>query len=394
MRALGDVPGLGHEDKVSVRRVSTSLRLTPPVVSAPLGRLSVVPARMPRMDVLKDFPRTALEFERRFATEEDCMAYLRSVRWPDGFRCPRPGCDGRKSWQLRSRLLDECAACGHQVSITAGTLFHGTRKGLLLWFRVLSQFLVAKSGCSAKDLQRQHGVSYQTAWTWLHKVRACMDRLGAKKLSGAVEVDEAYVGGTDDKRHKGRSLGGKKYLLVGAAEDRGPTMGRARLDTASDASGRSLCGFVADNVEPGSTVKTDGLSAYLPLKEQGFAHDRRVLLDPKEASKKLPKIHRVFSLFKRLLLGTYQGAPSPHHSKAYRDEFVFRFNRRSSANRWLLFQRLLASALRPEAGYHQLPGVTDQFFLGQRHAISVPVPGPITGPQNSLCLLTGAPARQ
>src|SRR5438128_3266895 len=116
---------------------------------------------------------TLLDFEKQFATECDCVAYLRARRWADGFVCPR--CGGRKSWQLRTRALDECAGCGHQVSLTARTALAGTRKPLVLWFRVIGELLFSKSGCSALELTRRFPLSYRTAWTWLHKLRACMN---------------------------------------------------------------------------------------------------------------------------------------------------------------------------------------------------------------------------
>src|SRR5512140_393249 len=123
-----------------------------------------------------DLPSTHLAFEQRFSTEVACIEYLRRQRWPNGFHCPR--CAGRRAWALRSRALDQCASCGHQVSLTAVTVFHGTRKPLVLWFRVIGQFLVSKSGCSAVDVSRQHGLKYETAWTWLHKLRSCMSQFG------------------------------------------------------------------------------------------------------------------------------------------------------------------------------------------------------------------------
>lgn len=302
-------------------------------------------------------PRTAQEFEAQFGTEEACIAYVRKLRWPEGFRCPK--CGGGKSWTVRTRALDECTACGHQVSITAGTVFENTRKPLTLWFRIISQFVVSKSGCSAKDIQRQQGVSYQTAWTWLHKLRCGMDRLGGKALAGTVEVDESYLGGTDDKAHKGRSLAGKKALVVAAIEIRGPAMGRLRLEPAANAGATSLCGFVERNVDRTSTVKTDGLAAYNGLPGKGYDHRPAVIGDPKNAAQKLPRVHRIFSLLRRLFLGTYQGANSHKHLKAYLDEFTFRFNRRASTNRWLLLHRLLTSCLASPPTYAAIIGRED-----------------------------------
>ena len=307
------------------------------------------------MSSFDNLPSTQLEFEQRFSTEAACIEYLRRQRWPGGFRCPR--CGGTRAWGLRTRALDQCASCNHQVSLTAGTVFQGTRKPLRVWFRVIGQFVASKSGCSAMDVSRQHRLKYETAWTWLHKLRSCMAQFGRAPLSGSVEVDETYLGGEDDDAHKGRSLTGHKTPVAAAVEERGEAMGRIRLIAVLNATALSLCGFVRQNVAPGAHVKTDGLQSYRFLRKLGFHHERVVLgTNPKNAIKQMPKVHRVFSLLRRWLLGTYQGAVHPIHLQSYLDEFVFRFNRRRSANRWLLFQRLLERAFTRPPTYATLAG--------------------------------------
>lgn len=302
--------------------------------------------------MMGELPRTALGFEERFGSEETCVAFLRAQRWRDGFVCPK--CQGTRAWRLRARALDECGACGHQVSLTAGTVFEGTRKPLRLWFRVIAQLLVSKSGCSAMDIARQHGVAYQTAWTWLHKLRSCMDKSGGDKLTGEVEVDETYVGGEDEAKYKGRSLRGKKSLVAGAAECRGDGIGRIRLGLVESATAAQLCGFVAATVASGTSVRTDGLQSYRRLSKNGFEHRRIVIAIPKLAAKLFPRIHRVFSLLDRWLLGTYQGCASEKHLKRYLDEFVFRFNRRGAHNRWSLFDRLVPACFKSVPTYREL----------------------------------------
>ena len=286
-----------------------------------------------------DFPTTAFEFEEMFATEERCIAFLRRRRWPNGFVCPR--CSSSKSWQLRTRPLDECASCGHQVSLTAGSAFAGTRKPLRLWFRVIGEMLFSKRGCSALELTRRFPLSYRTAWTWLHKLRSCMDRSGGEPLTGKVEVDETYLGGRDDGTDRGRSLAGKKMLVGGAAECRGRAIGRIRLRWLEDATTASLCGFVAANVAAGSTIRTDGFRAYQGLKTLPYQHVATVVGHPKLGSKLFPRVHRVFSLLDRWLLGTFHGSIQRRHLRRYLDEFVFRFNRRTATRRPLLFERLV-----------------------------------------------------
>lgn len=288
------------------------------------------------------FPKTLVEFDARFDDEDACVAYLRSCRWPQGFVCPK--CAGTKSWRVRGRL-EECAGCGKQTSITAGTVFHGTRKPLRTWFRALVLMLTSKQGCSALEMERLLGLAHQTAWTWAHKLRLLFDPAASAKLDGAVEIDETYLGGDDVAAHKGRSLAGKKVCVVAAVEVKGTAMGRARVELVADATARSLRDFAERNIAIGSTLHTDGAAAYRSLAKRGFTHRPEVIGNPKRAAKLFPHAHRIFSLVRRVLLATHQGAVRPQHLQRYLDEYVFRFNRRSSANRFLLVQRALDRAV-------------------------------------------------
>ena len=145
---------------------------------------------------MEEYPRNLTELEADFTTEQDCRAYLARLRWPDGFRCPR--CGGGKSWPVRGVLL-ECAGCGCQTSVTAGTIFQDTRTPLSVWFRAMWWVTTQKNGASALGLQRVLGLnSYETAWLWLHKLRRAMVRPGRDLLTGRVEVDESYLGGVEE----------------------------------------------------------------------------------------------------------------------------------------------------------------------------------------------------
>ena len=292
--------------------------------------------------VVQDYPRTLLELERRFATEEACREYLARLRWPQGFACP--SCAGVKAWPTK-RGLWMCAACGHQASPTAGTIFQDTRTPLMLWFRAIWWVTSQKNGASALGLQRVLGLgSYRTAWTWLHKLRRAMIRPGRDRLSDGVEVDETFVGGLDPGG--GRRHIGKKALVVVAAEIRGRAIGRIRLRRVPDSSGGSLLPFIQDAIAPGALIVTDGLQTYRGLPDLGYRHDRRVLLGSGESAEAvLPRVHRVASLLKRWLLGTHQGAVSGAHLDYYLDEYAFRFNRRTARHRGLLFYRLLEHAV-------------------------------------------------
>lgn len=288
---------------------------------------------------MEDYPRTILELEDRFSTEESCRDSLVQLRWPRGFVCPRCGHHG--GWPAtRGRIV--CSVCRHQASVTAGTLLQDTHKPLRMWFRAIWYITSQKNGASAVSVQRPLGIgSYQTAWTWLHKLRRAMVRPGRDGLRGTVEVDETYWGG-EEEGVIGR-LTQEKALVIIAAEEDGKGIGRIRLGRIPDLTKTSLHGFIAEAIDPGSTVRTDGLNAYRGLK--GYVHDRQVQRHQPEGEHLLPRVHRVVSLLKRWLLGTHQGAIGHEHLDYYLDEFTFRFNRRKSASRGKLFSRLLQHAV-------------------------------------------------
>jgi len=296
---------------------------------------------------MENYPRTALEFERRFATEEACRQYLFEVRWPEGFCCPR--CGHRQAWTV-GRGQFRCSQCDVQTSVTAGTIFQDTRRPLLMWFRAIWYVTSQKHGCSALGLQRALGLrSYQTAWTWLHKLRRAMVRPGRSRLGGAVEVDETYIGGERPGK-RGRGAAGKSLVLI-AVEETKQGAGRIRLRHVADASAASLTPAVEEMVEPGSIVRTDDWGGYNNLGSRGY---RRMVVrkTANVGENLLPLANRVASLLKRWLLGTHQGAVRPFHLDYYLDEFTFRFNRRTSRSRGKLFYRLVqqAAAVEPVRG--------------------------------------------
>ena len=289
---------------------------------------------------MEDYPRSVAEFEDRFATEEQCRDYLFRLRWPKGFRCPK--CGGAHGWRVNT--LMECGDCGRQTSVTAGTVLEGTRTPLTTWFRAMWHVTSQKTGTSALGLQRVLGLgSYETAWTWLHKLRRAMVRPGREKLSGWVEVDETWFGGLEEGV-AGRKKGDKALIII-AAEADGPGIGRIGMRPIQDASPGSLHSFVQDHIAQGSTLHTDAWHGYVGLEKKGY--DREVVVlrgRRKEAATLMPRVHRVASLLKRWLLGTHQGSVSHEHLAYYLDEFTFRFNRRRSKSRGKLFYRLVQQA--------------------------------------------------
>ena len=279
-----------------------------------------------------------MEFQERFATEEACREYLFASRWPEGFVCPV--CAGLEAGRMhRRRLVWQCKACGHQTSVTAGTVMHGTRTPLRLWFWAAYLVATHHPGISAKQLQRQLALSrYETAWLILHKLRRAMVAPERSPLTGSVEVDDFEVGGPEEGKTGVRRHDSARALVAIAIEQRGAGSGRLRLAVVPDASADSLCGFVSEVVAPGAVVHTDGWRGYWPLKREGYDHRSRVQRTAPAGQWLLPRAHRAISNLKTWLHGTHRGV-SEDHLQVYLDEFVFRHNRRRTP--MAAFQTLL-----------------------------------------------------
>lgn len=301
---------------------------------------------MPRAG--EDYPETWNQFLEWFTTEEQCARYLEGVRWRDGFVCPACAKPGAPYRAKRERLI--CRWCDQQCTITSGTIFDKTRTPLKVWLAAAWYITSQKSGVSALGLQRVLGLgSYQTAWTMLHRFRRAMVRPGREQLGGQVEVDQSYLAIRERQETpsgKGRKRYTTKAMIVIAVEILEPKgFGRIRMQRIEAESVASVVPFVQAVVVPGSVLRTDGAAIYQPLNRL-YKHERIVVAGSGLAAHvPLPGVHRVASLLKRWLLGTHQGAIKPGQLDHYLDEFVFRFNRRTSRSRGLLFYRLLQQAL-------------------------------------------------
>ena len=292
---------------------------------------------------MEDYPRTIIEFEKWFTSEEACRDYIFQLRWPDGFRCSR--CANEKAW-LTKRKLYHCTQCGCETSITAGTIFHDTRHPLYIWFRLIWNVVNQKNGVSALGLQRALGLKrYETIWIMLHKLRIAMVRPGRERLSNIVEVDETYIGGKKPGK-RGRGAADKSLVFI-AVEDKDNHLGRIRLRKVQDASAASLIPTIQEGIEPGSSVRTDGWNGYIGLSSKGYNH---IIMrqSVNVGENLLPLAHRVAALLKKWIQGTHQGAVRGSHIDFYLDEFTFRFNRRSSRSRGKLFFRLIQQAVNIE----------------------------------------------
>ncbi len=287
------------------------------------------------------YPRNQEEFDKWFSTEEQCIEYIQDIRWPNGPKCIK--CETGKVWKINEQIY-KCSKCRKKIYLLAGTLFHGKHKPLTTWFRAIWWMVAQKNGVSASGIKSILGLGcYRTAWTWLHKLRRVLVVPSREKLKGEIEVDETYVGGKR-KGKRGRGAEGKSLVIIGV-ELVGKKTGRTRLSKIPDASGNSLENFIKSNIEPGSLIITDDWNGYNGIRKSGYKHKietKTCLLDDEEL---LPNVHRVASLIKRWLLGTHQGGVSPKHLPYYLDEYTFRYNRRSSKCRGLLFYRLMEQAV-------------------------------------------------
>jgi hypothetical protein len=291
---------------------------------------------------MADFPRSLIEFQRRFPDEKACAVYLADARWPDGFRCP--GCGHGKGWGLATKAFTwECASCGKQTSVTAGTVMHASKLPLTAWFWAAYLMATHSNGIAALQLQKQLGLgSYKSAWLLAGKLRRAMVAPDRSPLAGLVEIDETAIPlrtkADPPEGGQGRSRQGK-MLVAGAVEVRDGGPGRVRLAAIANFSAASLYAFIAVNVAAGATAKTDGWPAYEGA--PGVTHDPHVI-GPMAAHVVLPWTHRMFSNLKRWALGVYHGLRRKH-LQSYLDEFVFRFNRRCA--RHAAFRSLLSSVV-------------------------------------------------
>src|SRR5215211_4742708 len=295
-----------------------------------------------------DYPRTYQEFKSWFPDDAACREYLGRLRWPDGFACPECGCGG--GWRTGKGLW-MCVECAKKTSVTAGTIFHRSHSPLSTWFAAVWFVTSQKNGVSAQGLKDALGFgSYQTAWAWLHKLRRAMVRPDRELLGGpgvSVEMDCTFIGGRTERRFPARYA--NKDEVVIAVERRHPRgLGRVRLARIDSTQRKAdIVEFAETNVAPGTILYTDGDRLYNDLARRlDVSHERVVLIGASErASGLLPAVHRVASLLKRWLAGTLHNGHASAHLDYYLDEFTFRFNRRSSRRRGLLWYRLVQQAV-------------------------------------------------
>lgn len=288
------------------------------------------------------FPKTIGEFQRRFLTEESCIRYLFLVRWPNGFDCPR--CHYHKAWPEGVRSY-RCRMCRKKISVTAETVMDKTHLSLRYWFWAAYLMSTLTPGISALQLMRQLGIgSYRTALYLCRRLRKAMVNPEREPLTGVIEVDDTYVGGSE-RGTRGRQTETKVPVVV-AVENRGDHTGRIRLEMIYDVSSESLHPFVRKNITPGSQINTDGWRGYWGVESYGYKHRPRVQGKPERAAKILPWVHRVIGNLKTWLRGTHHGVDREHLPE-YLDEYTFRYNRRHYRESSFLTMLIIATKVRP-----------------------------------------------
>ena len=277
-----------------------------------------------------------LEFHQRFSSQKECIEHFFNLRWPNGFICPR--CNSQKYGFHSGRFLYQCKDCRYQASLTAGSVMHKTRTPLMVWFWTIFMVACDKRGHSALSISKELKISYWVAWTLLQKIRSAMAEQDSRyKLKGIVELDDAYFGGKDKGKKRGRGTTKSKVLVAVSTDAEKEHAGFVKMKVVKKLNRDAVGKFVRENIEPGSKIQTDDLNIYDSLADLGVEHEEYPLVS---GEKPLPWVHTIISNAKAFCLGTYHRF-GRKHLQAYLDEFCYRFNRRFWENQ--LFDRLLAA---------------------------------------------------
>ena len=283
-------------------------------------------------------------FLKAYGTEEQCFEALFAWRWPEGFRCPH--CHHDKSCRLTHRKLQQCDHCHHQTSVTAGTLFEATKLPLTTWFLGIYLMTQDKKGISVMKLHRHLGISYNAAWRMKHKLmQAMMEQDHGKKLSGFIELDDAYLGGERTGGKRGRGAAGKTPFVAAVETTKEGNPTRVKLSVVKGFLSTEIRSWSQQHLAEGSTVISDGLACFNAVQDAGCLHDQLVCGGGR-ASVEEPEFYWVNTILGNLKSGlrsTYH-AIRPKYAQRYLSEFQYRFNRRYDLK--ALLPRLVYAAIK------------------------------------------------
>src|SRR5688572_6590387 len=292
------------------------------------------------------------QFRAAYGSEEQCRAVVEKLRWPSGFVCPT--CGGCEGTRLRTRSKIQCRACRHQVSLTAGTIFHATKLPLVTWFLAMWLIATAKNGISSVELGRRLGIKQTNAWAMKQKIMAVMaGRENSKRLEGRVEMDDVYLGGHRPGK-RGRGAAGKQPFVaaVSTTDDRRPR--KIKLLPVKGFRKKEIKKLVAEHLASTSRLVTDGLTCWTAAAAAGLAHKAIATGSGKRAAGWSPfkGVNTTLGNVKAAITGTYRRV-SPEHAGRYLASFAWRYNRRFQLIS--LIPRLVHSAVRTAPlPYHQL----------------------------------------
>ena len=268
------------------------------------------------------------DFEGIYGTEEKCRAIVIASRWPHGFECP--ACGGRAHCKVRLRGLFQCNACRRQTSPIAGTIFASTHLPLRLWFRAMYHLTQSKQGISSIELGRRLGVTQTTAWKIKHKLaQVMMERDGGKRLSGRVELDDAYLGGERTGGKRGRGAPGKTPFVAAVETTPEGKPVRLKLRRVASFCTRSIAMFAKRSLDPACQVVSDGLACFGGVTDAGCSH-QVVKTGSGAAAARTPTfrwVNTALGNIKAAIVGTYRAIEQKHVPR-YLAEFEYRFNRR------------------------------------------------------------------
>ncbi len=284
---------------------------------------------MPRNKVQFQKGMSLSEFLDRYGTEAQCEAALFAWRWPQGFVCPECGYEGHC---VLGRGLYQCHRCHRQTSVTAGTLFAGTKLPLTKWLLGIYLLTQSKNGISALELSRQLGISYNSAWLMKHKLmQAMLEREQGRSLEGVIQMDDAYWGGRRRGYKRGRGTRGKTPFVAAVATD--PASGKPmtlRMDRVKGFRSREIGRWARRHLAAGAHVRSDGLSCFTAVRQAKCTHEPLVTSGPKGRRHRqaFVWVDTMLGNVKNALHGTYRGAIRAKHLPRYLAEFAYRFNRR------------------------------------------------------------------
>lgn len=279
---------------------------------------------------------TVQQFFKHFPDDDTCLWHLMKVRYGDSLNCPKCGKHGRFS-KLKDMPAFTCAWCGHHIHPMAGTPFQASHTPLQKWFYAMYLFTTSRHGVPAKELQRQLGVTYKTAWRMGHEIRKYMGKIdGSSPLTGTVEADETYIGGKRPGK-RGRGADGKT-VVFGMLERAGKVMTHVVLDVKR----ATLHPHLKTHITKGSTIHTDELPSYRTIDENGYTHQ---FVNHSAGQYAHNGVHvngleGFWSQIKRSIRGTHIHVSKKHMAK-YLGEFEFRYNLRKTPSQ--LWPRLLTS---------------------------------------------------